>query len=171
MSTKKSFIEEFKEFISRGSVMDLAVGIIIGGAFTSIVNSLVNDILMPVIGLVAGGVDFTNLAITIPNFFGSEDAAVIKYGNFIQNIVNFLIIAFALFLVIRIINRMNERAKAAAENAAKKLGRDLAKEQADEKAADDAEKKAERASDAKIEKLLTEIRDELKKSGKKSTRK
>lgn len=102
---KKGFISEFREFINRGSVMDLAVGIVVGGTFTSIVTSLVNDILMPVIGLVAGGVDFTKLAITIPNFFGTGDQAVIAYGNFLQNIVNFLIVAFCIFLCIRFMNR------------------------------------------------------------------
>lgn len=117
---KKSggFRQEFIEFINRGSVVDLAVGVAVGGAFTAIVNSLVNDIIMPVVGLIAGGVDFTNLAITIPNFFGGNDAAVIAYGNFIQNVVNFLIIAWVIFMVVKAMNRFNRRKdakKAAAE--------------------------------------------------------
>ena len=87
------FRKEFIEFINRGSVVDLAVGVAVGGAFTAIVNSLVNDIIMPIVGLVAGGVDFTNLAIRIPNFFGTGDEAVIAYGNFLQNVIEFLIIA------------------------------------------------------------------------------
>ncbi len=121
MSKKKpSFIEEFKTFISQGSVMDLAVGIVIGSAFTKIVNSLVNDIIMPIVGLLAGGVNFTNLAITIPNFFGTGDAAVIRYGNFIQNIVDFLIIAFSIFVAIRAVNKINAEAKAKAEKAKEK---------------------------------------------------
>ncbi len=121
MSKKKtSFIEEFKTFISQGSVMDLAVGIVIGSAFTKIVNSLVNDIIMPIVGLLAGGVNFTNLAITIPNFFGTGDAAVIRYGNFIQNIVDFLIIAFSIFIAIRTVNKINAEAKAKAEKAKEK---------------------------------------------------
>jgi len=117
---KTSFIEEFKTFISQGSVMDLAVGIVIGSAFTKIVNSLVSDIIMPIVGLLAGGVDFTNLSITIPNYLGTSDAAVIRYGNFIQNVVDFLIIAFSIFLAIRMINKINAEAKAKAEKAKEK---------------------------------------------------
>ena len=103
------FRKEFIEFINRGSVVDLAVGVAVGGAFTAIVNSLVNDIIMPIVGLIGGGVDFTNLAWTIPNFFGTGDAAVIAYGNFIQTTVQFLIIAFVIFLVIKAMNRLNRR--------------------------------------------------------------
>lgn len=103
------FRKEFIEFINRGSVVELAVGVAVGGAFTTIVNSLVNDIVMPIVGLLAGGVDFTSLSITIPNFFGAEDAAVIAYGNFIQNVVNFLIIAYVIFLIVRVMNRINRK--------------------------------------------------------------
>ena len=110
--------EEFIEFINRGSVVDLAVGVVIGGAFTAIVNSLVNDIIMPIVGLIAGGVDFSGLAIRIPNFFGTSDEAVIAYGNFIQNIIQFLIIAFAIFMVIKVMNKLNARREA--KKAAKK---------------------------------------------------
>lgn len=106
---KGGFKKEFIEFISRGSVVDLAVGVAVGGAFTAIVNSLVNDIVMPVVGLILGGVDFTNLAITIPNFFGGNDAAVIAYGNFIQNVVEFLAIAWVIFLIIKAMNKINRR--------------------------------------------------------------
>ena len=109
---RRSFNQEFQEFINRGSVMDLAVGIIIGGAFTSIVNSLVNDVVMPIVGLIAGGVDFTNLAIDIPNFFGTGDHAHIAYGNFIQNIVEFLIIAWVIFMIIKTMNRINRKMEA-----------------------------------------------------------
>ena len=115
---KKTFKEEFIEFINRGSVVDLAVGVVIGGAFTTIVNSLVNDIIMPIVGLIAGGVDFSGLAIRIPNFFGTSDEAVIAYGNFIQNIIQFLIIAFAIFMVIKGMNKLNARREA--KKAAKK---------------------------------------------------
>ncbi len=104
---KSSFRKEFIEFINRGSVVDLAVGVAVGGAFTAIVNSLVNDIVMPIVSLIAGGVDFTELAIVIPNFFGTGDAAVIRYGNFIQNVIEFLIIAWVIFLIIRFMNRIN----------------------------------------------------------------
>lgn len=100
---------EFVEFINRGSMIDLAVGVAVGGAFTAIVNSLVNDIIMPIVGLIAGGVDFTNLAIRIPNFFGTGDEAVIAYGNFIQNVVQFLIIAWVIFMIIKFMNRINRK--------------------------------------------------------------
>ena len=109
---KKSFKQEFIEFINRGSVVDLAVGVAVGGAFTAIVNSLVNDIVMPIVGLIAGGVNFTNLAIRIPNFFGTGDEAVIAYGNFIQNIIQFLIIAFVIFMIVKAMNRLNEKREA-----------------------------------------------------------
>ncbi len=116
------FRKEFIEFINRGSVIDLAVGVAVGGAFTAIVNSLVNDIVMPIVGLIAGGVDFTNLSITIPNFFGRSDAAVIAYGNFIQNVVEFLIIAWVIFMIVKAMNRLNRHrdAKAAADTKSDK---------------------------------------------------
>ena len=109
MEGKQGIKEEFIEFINRGSMIDLAVGVAVGGAFTAIVNSLVNDIVMPIVGLILGGVDFTNLAIRVPNFFGSGDEAVIAYGNFIQNVVQFLVIAWVIFMVIKAMNRMNRR--------------------------------------------------------------
>jgi large conductance mechanosensitive channel len=102
MADKKGFIGEFKEFISRGNVLDMAVGIIIGGAFTSIVTSLVNDIIMPIVGVIIGGVDFTGLTVTV----GSSE---ITYGNFIQQIVNFLIIAFSVFVMVKAINSMHKK--------------------------------------------------------------
>lgn len=109
------FRKEFIEFINRGSVVDLAVGVAVGGAFTAIVNSLVNDIVMPIVGLLAGGVDFTGLAIRIPNFFGTGDEAVIAYGNFIQNVIQFLIIAWVIFMIIKGMNRLNRRKDRKAE--------------------------------------------------------
>ncbi len=96
--------KEFKAFISRGNVIDMAVGIIIGGAFTAIVTSLVNDILMPLIGVVIGGVDFTSLAVTV------GDSSV-TYGNFLQAILNFLLIALALFFLIKGINALHRKPK------------------------------------------------------------
>ncbi|MBR2589162.1 large conductance mechanosensitive channel protein MscL [Candidatus Saccharibacteria bacterium] len=117
---ENGFIKEFREFISQGSIMDLAIGVVIGTAFSAIVNSVVNDIVMPVIGLLLGGVDFTDLKITIPNFFGGNTAAVIAYGNFIQNVVNFVVIALSLFLVMKAMNTMNRKAKESAERLAKK---------------------------------------------------
>lgn len=98
----KKFISEFKEFISKGNVLDMAVGVIIGGAFSKIVSSLVNDVMMPLIGVIIGGHDFTNLSIKVGN-------AKIMYGSFLQNVVDFLIVAFCLFTVIKIINRFKKK--------------------------------------------------------------
>ena len=91
--------KEFKEFISKGNVLDLAVGVIIGGAFGKIVTSLVDDIIMPFIGLIIGGLDFSGLSIVIGK-------ATIKYGMFIQNVVNFLIIAFSVFMIVKADNKV-----------------------------------------------------------------
>jgi len=120
LKEKQGLKEEFIEFINRGSMIDLAVGVAVGGAFTAIVNSLVNDIVMPVVGLLLGGVDFTNLAIRVPNFFGTGDEAVIAYGNFIQTAVEFLVIAWVIFMVIKAMNRMNRRRDARKASAEKK---------------------------------------------------
>lgn len=122
LKEKQSLKDEFIEFINRGSMIDLAVGVAVGGAFTAIVNSLVNDIVMPIVGLLLGGVDFTHLAIRVPNFFGSGDEAVIAYGNFIQNVVQFLVIACVIFAVIKAMNRLNRRrdAKKAKKEAGEK---------------------------------------------------
>ncbi|MBO4266172.1 MAG: large conductance mechanosensitive channel protein MscL [Lachnospiraceae bacterium] len=102
----KNFWKEFKEFISRGSVMDMAVGIIIGGAFTAIVNSLVNDIVMPILSLLTGGYDFTKLSVT---FGEGEEAAVFNYGLFISAVINFLLIALVIFCIIKSINKMKDK--------------------------------------------------------------
>jgi len=118
--SKSSFISEFKEFINRGSVMDLAIGVAVGGAFTAIVKSLVDDIIMPITSLLAGGLDFSTLAIDIPNIFGADTVAHIAYGNFIQNVVNFLIIAFTIFIIVKAMNKFNRAQDAAkAEQEAK----------------------------------------------------
>jgi large conductance mechanosensitive channel len=95
-------LKEFRDFINRGNVIDLAVAVIIGGAFGAIINSLVNDIIMPLIGLLLGGLDFASLAVQV------GDAQVL-YGSFIQAVVNFLLIAFVLFLIVRGFNKMQER--------------------------------------------------------------
>lgn len=94
-------LEEFKKFAMRGNIMDLAIGVVIGGAFQSIVNSLVSDIIMPTVSIFTGKIDFSNLKITIGD-------AAIKYGNFITAIVNFLIIAFSIFLMVKYINKMDK---------------------------------------------------------------
>ena len=100
------FISEFKEFAMKGNVMDMAVGVIIGAAFGKIVSSMVDDILMPLVGMVTGNVDFTSLAFQIGE---GEEAAVLKYGNFIQNTVDFIIVAFCIFLMLKAINKLNRK--------------------------------------------------------------
>ena len=120
LKEKQGLKEEFIEFINRGSMIDLAVGVAVGGAFTMIVNSLVNDIVMPIVGLLLGGVSFTDLAIRIPNFFGTGDEAVIAYGNFIQSVVEFLVIAWVIFMVIKGMNRINRRRDKMAEKKKEK---------------------------------------------------
>ena len=132
----KKFAKEFREFISRGNVMDLAVGVIIGGAFSAIVTSLTNDIIMPIIGAIIGGLNFTALS------FNIGDAAIM-YGNFIQAIFNFLIIALVIFCMIKAINGMREKM---------------------EKLAKKEEEEAAPAAPAgpTTEELLSEIRDLLK---------
>ena len=94
-------LKEFKEFVMRGNVLDLAVAVIIGGAFGKIVGSLVNDVIMPVIGLIMGGVNFSELSITV-------GAAVIKWGAFVQTIIDFLVIAFVIFLIVKAANKMKK---------------------------------------------------------------
>ena len=100
------FISEFKEFAMKGNVLDMAVGVIIGGAFGKIVSSLVDDVLMPLVGMITGNIDFTTLAFQIGE---GEEAAVLKYGNFIQNTVDFIIVAFCIFLMLKAINKMNRK--------------------------------------------------------------
>lgn len=97
--------KEFKEFAFKGNVIDLAVGVIIGGAFGKIVTSLVNDLLMPALGILLGGVDFTQLKYVITPAIGEIPESAIMYGTFIQSIVDFLIIAFSIFVFIRLFNR------------------------------------------------------------------
>lgn len=131
-----SIIKEFREFAVRGNVVDMAVGIIIGAAFGKIVSSLVSDIFMPPIGWLIGGVDFSDLAIQLPAIIEGKEAVSVAYGKFIQTILDFTIVAFAIFLVIKGINRLKRK---------------------EEKA--DA---VEEAAPSKEELLLTEIRDLLK---------
>lgn len=101
-----SFIQEFKKFALRGSVVDLAIGVIIGAAFGSVVTSLVNDVIMPPIGLLLGGVDFSDLAITIKAPTADHPGVLIKYGSFINALVNFGIIAFVIFAVVKGMNKI-----------------------------------------------------------------
>ena len=110
---KNGLIAEFKEFISKGSVFDMAVGIIIGGAFTTIVNSLVNDVVMPCLTCVTGGTDFSGLNFTLKG--EGENAVVLNLGNFIGAIINFLLIALVIFLLVKGINKLRDLKKAPEE--------------------------------------------------------
>lgn len=125
-----NWLKEFRDFINRGNVIDLAVGIVVGAAFTSIVNSLVNDIVMPVIGILTGGINFSGLTITVGE-------APLAYGNFIQTVLNFLVIAFAVFWIVQAVNRFRKKKK-------------------------EEEESAEPPAPTTEERLLTEIRDLLK---------
>lgn len=104
VENSKKVLSDFKKFISRGNVMDLAVGVIIGSAFQKIVSSIVNDILMPIIGAISGGVDFSGLSIQIGK-------STIKYGAFIQNIIDFLIVAVCIFTIIKILEKFNRKSE------------------------------------------------------------
>ncbi|MGO5066225.1 large-conductance mechanosensitive channel protein MscL [Clostridium sp. LCP25S3_F8] len=109
----KKIIDEFKDFAVKGNAIELAVGVVIGGAFGKIVTSLVEDIIMPLVGLLIGGIDFTNLKFTMN--FSEKTAVSIKYGNFIQSAVNFLIISFSIFLFIKLINKFKKKEDVAKE--------------------------------------------------------
>ena len=146
---KKSFMGEFKTFIARGNVMDMAVGVIIGGAFGKITTSLVNDVIMPLISVLTGGVDFSNWKIVLKAAVAGADGVIdasteiaIRYGAFLATILDFLIIAFAVFLMLKAINGFHDKLKKAEEEAP-------AKEPAPPEPSNE-------------EKLLTEIRDLLK---------
>ena len=108
INTGSKVFKEFKEFISKGNVIDLAVGVIIGSAFGKIVTSIVNDILMPIIGVIIGGHDFSNLSISFKN-------ATIRYGSFIQNVIDFLIVSACIFLIVKIVNKITRKNKEAEE--------------------------------------------------------
>lgn len=130
-----SLLKEFKEFAVKGNVIDLAVGVVIGAAFGKIVSSLVADVIMPAMGLLMGGVDLTGLSVSLPSVMEGQKPAVLKYGAFVQTIIDFTIIAFAIFMLVKGINRF--------------------KRKQEEAPAAPPEPSAE-------EKLLTEIRDLLK---------
>ena len=104
------FAQEFKTFVMRGNVLDLAVGVVIGAAFGKIVSSFVGDVLMPPLGLLLGGVDLSSLAVTLKPAVGDKPAVVLAIGKFIQTVVDFVLIAFAIFLVVKAANRMQREA-------------------------------------------------------------
>ena len=134
-----SMVSEFKDFAMRGNVVDMAVGIVIGGAFGKIVSSFVADVLMPPLGLLLGGMDFSDLAVTLQAATAEAEAVQLKYGVFVQTVVDFLIIAFAIFLVVKGMNTAMDRMKKEEE-----------------------EKPAEPPKPSKEEVLLTEIRDAIR---------
>ncbi|RUM37393.1 MAG: large conductance mechanosensitive channel protein MscL [Desulfobulbus sp.] len=102
-------MQEFKDFAVKGNVVDMAVGIIIGGAFGKIVSSFVADVIMPPIGMLMGGVDFSNLAITLKEAVGDTPAVLLSYGKFIQSMVDFTIVAFAIFMAVKVINNLKKK--------------------------------------------------------------
>lgn len=112
-------IKEFKSFIMRGNVVDMAVGVIIGAAFGKIVSSLVNDVLMPPLGLVMGGLDFSDLAVTLKSPLTDAKPVLVKYGLFINNVVDFIIVAFCIFLLVKAVNSL-KKAPAPADPTEKK---------------------------------------------------
>lgn len=138
---ENGFFAQFKKFITRGNVLDMAVGVIIGASFNAIVTSLVNDIISPVIGIVTGGVDFTSMVITLKAATETAEAVTINYGLFINTCITFLLTALTLFVIIKSFNKMQEM---------------RAKKETEEKAAAPAAKPADIV-------LLEEIRDLLKK--------
>ncbi len=164
----KKFFAEFKKFISKGNVMDMAVGIVIGGAFTAIINSFVADILNPLISLVLGKTDFSDLKIILKAGIEATETTeaipevAITYGNLLQAVINFILIALVLFCFIKAVNKIKEKAEAAEK--AKAAAEAAAKAEAEAKAAAEAAAEAERlaALPSKEEVLLSEIRDLLK---------
>jgi large conductance mechanosensitive channel len=115
-----SLFKEFKSFAMRGNVVDMAVGIIIGASFGKIISSLVSDVLMPPVGLLVGGMDFSNLGITIKEAVADHAAVVIKYGMFINILIDFMIVAFTMFIFIQAINRLVRRPEVAPANTTTK---------------------------------------------------
>ena len=106
-----SVVKEFKEFAMRGNMLDLAIGIIIGGAFGKVVSSVVNDVLMPPLGVLIGGVDFSSFGLTLKEAVDKTPATVLKYGVFLNNMIDFVIVAFAVFMIVKAVNRMKRKAE------------------------------------------------------------
>lgn len=145
------FFDEFKKFAFKGNVVDMAVGVVIGNVFGKIVSSLVNDIIMPPIGLLIGEVNFTDLKVVLKEAVGETPAVTLNYGAFIQNILDFLIVAFAIFICVKIVNKAREVATRKEREAA------------EAKAKAEAEAKAKEPKPPTTEELLAEIRDLLAK--------
>jgi len=137
----RGIVKEFKDFISRGSGMDLAIGIIIGSSFTAIMNSVVKDIITPILGVLIGGIDFSSLKLTLPSLFPESEPPVFSYGVFIQAVINFFVIAVCVFIIIKFLNTLKTKLESEIKT--------------------DTEKPAEPVKPADIL-LLEEIRDLLK---------
>ena len=138
----KKFFQEFKEFINKGNVLGLAVGVIIGGAFSTITTSLTNDVIMPIVSIFLGGIDFSSMSVALPTFHAvAEDAPpnLLNYGSFISAVINFIILALVVFCIVKAVNRVMDKAKKKEE-----------------------EQPAPPPAPSAEEKLLTEIRDLLK---------
>ncbi len=153
-------IREFKEFAVKGNAIDMAVGVIVGAAFGKIITSIVNDIIMPPIGWLVGGMNFSDLKIQLPagDALGNKvDAATINYGNFVQTLLDFLIVSFCVFMLVKLINKLKRKITEVKEKEAADA---KAKEVADAKA--EAAKPAPKPEPTNEEKLLIEIRDLLK---------
>ena len=164
-------MKEFKDFAMKGNVIDMAVGVVIGGAFGKIITSLVNDLIMPLVGALIGNVDFTTLSATLRAPKLDEAGEVVKqavtlnYGNFIQVTVDFLLVALCIFFVIRSINKLKDKAQAK-EKAEKEAAEKAAAEKAaEEKAAADAAAAEKEAELAAVRAAILEIRDSLKNRG------
>ena len=169
-----TFWSDFKKFISKGNVIDLSVGVVIGGAFGKITSSLVADIIMPLVGLAVGGLDVSQWKIVLKEAVLAADGVTVeaaevavRYGNFLQMILDFLIIAFSIFCVLRVVMRSKRKAEAqaAAESAEAKAKADAEAKEAAEKAAAEAAAAQKKIDDERAEELalLREIRDSLKK--------
>lgn len=140
----KKFFQEFKQFINKGNVLGLAVGVIIGGAFSTITTSLTDDIIMPIVSIFLGGVDFSSMTVALPTFYAVAEDAVpntLNYGSFISAVINFLILSLVVFCIVKVVNRAMDSAKKNEEAAPPPPPEPTAEE-----------------------KLLTEIRDLLKKN-------
>ena len=118
-ATKKGFWSEFREFIARGNVLDLSVGVIIGGAFSTITSSVTSDLIMPIVSIFLGGVDFSAMKVTLPNLFGvvSDTPNTLNYGNFLNAVINFLIMALVVFCIVKAFNRLRRKKEAEATAA------------------------------------------------------
>lgn len=169
-----TFWSDFKKFISKGNVIDLSIGVVIGGAFGKITSSLVADIIMPLVGLAVGGLDVSQWKIVLKEAVLAADGVTVeaaevavRYGNFLQMILDFLIIAFSIFCVLRVVmhSKKKAEAQAAAEAAEAKAKADAEAKEAAEKAAAEAAAAQKKIADERAEELalLREIRDSLKK--------